>query len=478
MDKLAIKNLTFRYKNDEPDIIKNLDFTLKTGTFNILYGASGCGKSTLMKIIAGLYPEYSGHLSSGEMFLDGKDTSDWDIQKVSRHVAILFQNPIDQFSMTTVKNEFIFTLENIGIPSSDIDNIIDSSLKRVGISGFKERKIDTLSGGELQKVSIAITLAMDADFIMLDEPFASIDMKSRGQLLSLLKDLQVNDGKTILITDHDLNGYQELIDNLYHFQDGTLEHITNQSNVFSRYQSNSCKLTFDLPIEKNEGNIINIQNLHLQNGSKTLLADTSFSIFKNKMILLTGENGTGKSTFFSALTRLHDFKGQINYQDKNILKYNQRKFARQIGFVFQDSQMQYLKLTVQEEIDLSLKYTDFKDFWTSKAVDNYLLKLKLDQLKDHVVYQLSGGQKKKLQIFEMLILGTPVLLLDEPLAGLDIDSALVVMTMIKEISERQNQTILLISHQLSGLNNFFDYHLELRNQTLEYSEVANFESIS
>lgn len=140
--------------------------------------------------------------------------------------------------------------------------------------------------------------------------------------------------------------------------------------------------------------------------------------------------------------------------------------------------MQYLKLTVQEEIDLSLKYTDFKDFWTSKAVDNYLLKLKLDQLKDHVVYQLSGGQKKKLQIFEMLILGTPVLLLDEPLAGLDIDSALVVMTMIKEISERQNQTILLISHQLSGLNNFFDYHLELRNQTLEYSEVANFESIS
>lgn len=316
MDKLAIKNLTFRYKNDEPDIIKNLDFTLKTGTFNILYGASGCGKSTLMKIIAGLYPEYSGHLSSGEMFLDGKDTSDWDIQKVSRHVAILFQNPIDQFSMTTVKNEFIFTLENIGIPSSDIDNIIDSSLKRVGISGFKERKIDTLSGGELQKVSIAITLAMDADFIMLDEPFASIDMKSRGQLLSLLKDLQVNDGKTILITDHDLNGYQELIDNLYHFQDGTLEHITNQSNVFSRYQSNSCKLTFDLPIEKNEGNIINIQNLHLQNGSKTLLADTSFSIFKNKMILLTGENGTGKSTFFSALTRLHDFKGQINYQER------------------------------------------------------------------------------------------------------------------------------------------------------------------
>jgi energy-coupling factor transport system ATP-binding protein len=478
MEKLAIKDLTFRYKKVGPDIIENMNFSLEKGSFNVIYGPSGCGKSTLMKIIAGLYPEYSGHLTSGKIFLDGQDTSEWDIQEISRHVAILFQNPNDQFAMTTVKQEFVFTLENLGIPSNQIDEIIDRSLERIGIESFLNRQINTLSGGELQKVSIAITLAMDNDFIILDEPFASVDSKSRAQLLKILKDLQVNDHKTILVADHDLNGYQHLIDELYHFNNHTVENVIDAHDVFERYQNNSIQLHFEIPEQNKNDSIMNLHELDLNNGSKSLIDSSTLALFQGKMLLLTGENGSGKSTFFAAMTRLHDFGGEIDYKQKSILKYSRRKFARQVGLVFQDAQMQYLKLTVQEEIDLSLKHSTFKQNWTHEVIDDYLLRLNLFGLKDHIVYQLSGGQKKKLQIFEMMVLGTPVLLLDEPLAGLDIDSIEVVMDIIQTISLKQNQTIIMISHQLGGLQNYFDYHLQLADKQLRYSEVVDYQSIS
>ncbi|GAF41654.1 duplicated ATPase [Agrilactobacillus composti DSM 18527 = JCM 14202] len=81
--------------------------------------------------------------------------------------------------------------------------------------------------------------------------------------------------------------------------------------------------------------------------------------------------------------------------------------------------MQYLRLTLQEELDLSLAHAHHPEIWTPAVISDQLQALHLKGLEDHIVYQLSGGQQKKLQILEMLIVGTPVLLLDEPLAGLD-----------------------------------------------------------
>lgn len=476
MEKLTIENLSFCYQKNDSKVLNDLNLKLPDGTMNLLFGPSGCGKSTLMKIIAGLYPEYAGHVLSGTINFNEQSTENWTTRDIAKHIAILFQNPTDQFSMTTVKQEFIFTLENLGYPRQQMDQRIQHALERLDIAHFIDRRLDSLSGGELQKVSLAITLAMDCDLIILDEPFACIDLKSRQQLLKLLKDLQVNDGKTILVSDHDLMGYQDIIDNLFHFQAGQIVKVNDTQHIFQRYQKANQSLQFSLP-EKSES-IVDLCNLQLKNGQKPLITDSSLEFSNGKLILLTGENGSGKSTFFSALTKLHDYSGLIEYQHKNIQKYNSRKYARQIGLVFQDAQMQYLKLTLQEEIDLSLKHTRYQDFWTKKRVKDYLQLLHLDHLREYIVYQLSGGQKKKLQIFEMLILGNPVLLLDEPLSGLDLDSTKAVMEMIKSIASQQSQTIVMISHQLGGLNGFFDYHLQLADQKLSYTEVLNYESIS
>jgi energy-coupling factor transport system ATP-binding protein len=96
--------------------------------------------------------------------------------------------------------------------------------------------------------------------------------------------------------------------------------------------------------------------------------------------------------------------------------------------------------------------------------------LELTQHLDQVVYSLSEGQKKKLQILLMLISGQPILLLDEPLKGLDLESVQIILQLILQVRKATEQTIILISHQLTGLAGFIDYHVVFENQQLRYQE--------
>lgn len=127
-------------------------------------------------------------------------------------------------------------------------------------------------------------------------------------------------------------------------------------------------------------------------------------------------------------------------------------------------------MTIREEIALSMQHAQQPEKWSENVITRYLERLNLDGLQDHVVYQLSGGQKKKVQLLVMLIVGTPILLLDEPIAGLDTDSVRVVGEILREIADNGRQRFIIISHQLDQLRPIIDYHLHLSNRTLQYME--------
>ncbi|KRM35550.1 ABC-type cobalt transport system, ATPase component [Agrilactobacillus composti DSM 18527 = JCM 14202] len=475
--ELSAKNLTFSYEADSPKILDNVNLIIQANTFNILYGPSGSGKSTLMKVLYGLYPEFAGTIQSGQVLIDAQDLADLKPGAIVKKIAFLFQNPLNQFAMTTVDLEFKFTLENLALPKADMAQRIKTALAQLHITDLRYRKIDTLSGGELQRVALAITLAMDSQFIILDEPFASVDLTSRQQLLALLKDLQVNHGKTILLADHDLSGYADLVDHLYQFDQGKVQEIADFSVVFAKFQHFDQQRRFPLPISADDC-VLNFKDLSYGTGESPLVQNANLPLLQGKMVLLTGANGSGKSTLFKTLTRLHPFSGTIYYQQEEIRKIRPKQYAQKVALIFQNAQMQYLRLTLQEELDLSLAHAHHPEIWTPAVISDQLQALHLKGLEDHIVYQLSGGQQKKLQILEMLIVGTPVLLLDEPLAGLDMASIQVVLPMIATMAAKQQQTIIMISHQLTGVLNFFDYHLALADKTLSYQEVLAYQSIN
>ena len=183
--ELTIDHLTFSYGDRE--VIRDLSLTLPAGTFSLLIGPTGCGKSTLLKIMAGLYPKYGGQLTSGQVSLGG------------RSQAMMFQEAGEQFTMATPREEIIFAMENLGKSKTEFADWLKLASKFAEIDSLLDQKIVTMSGGEKQRVALAVLVAMDVDLFLLDEPFASVDPAARRFLIGRLAKLK-EQGKTIIIT--------------------------------------------------------------------------------------------------------------------------------------------------------------------------------------------------------------------------------------------------------------------------------------
>lgn len=476
MATFSIDHLSFSYPTEDgqqPLTLADISATFPDGGFSLLTGPSGSGKSTLMKIMSGLYPKFGGVITHGEVQLNNTNISEIPETDRGQFVAMMFQNPNQQFAMDTVERELLFTLENQRISPAEMMPRVDRALEYVEISSLRHRQLNSLSGGEKQKVALAVIIAMNADTILLDEPFASVDPVARQLLLAKLAKLQHEEHKTIIISDHDLEDYDDYIDHLF-VLNGTGDSLVlldddaakDKMAAFKREDTSNQQLS--LP-KKADQPVISARSLTLTAGTSTLLKQPEISFFKHHITLLTGANGTGKSTLLQAISKLHQYDGTLLLNEKEIAKLRNNQLYRQVALVFQDADQQFLNVTVAEELALSLKNSQAAAYFKDRIPD-FLKKLQLDQLQDHVVYTLSGGQKKKLQILEMLIMATPVLLFDEPFTGLDFSSLQTIMAIMKQVAKDCQQTMLIVSHQLFGLDALVDYHVTLSNNQLQYVE--------
>lgn len=203
-----------------PSFTKPIDFTFQSQAFTLLVGKSGSGKSTLFQIIA----QVSSLPYSGQVLIDGSEISQLSIVERVQTVGILFQNPNHQFTMENLFEELVFTLENIAYPIQEIESKIAEVVEKCRSQKILHRPIHQLSGGEKQKAALAVLFAMNPRVYLLDEPFASIDRKSRLEILGILKEL-VQAGKTIILCDHDLSDYEAYIDHMVELRDGELKEL-------------------------------------------------------------------------------------------------------------------------------------------------------------------------------------------------------------------------------------------------------------
>lgn len=476
MATISVDHLSFSYPTEDgqtPHILSDISATFTSGAFTLLTGPSGSGKSTLMKLISGLYPHFAGKVMAGTITIDQRLVSEIDETKRSQMVAMMFQNPNQQFAMDTVERELIFALENQQLAPADMMPRVDAALTYVGIEDLRHRKLNSLSGGEKQKVALAVIIAMDTDIILLDEPFASVDPDARQLLLNKLVQLNQERHKTIIISDHDLEDYAPLIDNLYvlNATGDQLRLLTpeEQSVKLAHFKrSHTHQVALSAPDSSDEASIV-LHQLKLSAGERTLIDQPDFRFYRHRITLLTGPNGTGKSTLLSALSKLTAYVGSIKVNQQEVSQLRSKQLFLQEGLVFQDADQQFLNVTMAEELALSMKNSQKIDYFKPK-LDAFLKQLQLDQLQDQVVYSLSGGQKKKLQILEMLIMATPILLFDEPFTGLDFASLQAIMAVMRQVATDCQQTYLIVSHQLFGLESLVDYHVTLDNQHLQYVE--------
>lgn len=452
MEKILFNNLSFTFGKQL--ILENINAEFKSGKIHLLTGISGSGKSTLLKLIAGLLPKHGGKITTGTVSIS-----------TNGRIGMLFQNPLMQFALDTPRHELEFTLENCQIPSAEIDSRVKNALQFGKVEPLANQLISTLSGGQQQRVALSVVMAMQPSILLLDEPFANVDEENRQLILAQLLKINQEKHTTIIITDHDLHGYQNLNPLVWQLKNRQISALS-ASQRRKVLQDNRSSIKTSLP-PATSLSIINFTKLSLKQGDKTLLTPASLTLLKNKATLLTGPNGIGKSTFLKAIAKLVKYQGTITYNNQNIQKISPRKYYQQLGLIFQHANDQFLNVTVGEELNLSHK-NGHNPYFTSHQIQQALAELDLAGREEQVIYSLSGGQKKKLQILLMLMMGQEVLLFDEPFTGLDQDSLKTVLKLITASRKIYPQTLLIVSHQLNGLDEFIDYHLEMNHQQLKY----------
>ncbi|MQB65700.1 ATP-binding cassette domain-containing protein [Limosilactobacillus reuteri] len=453
MKNIRFNDLSFNF--DQQPILKNITAEFTAGKIHLLTGGSGSGKSTILKLIAGLLPKYGGEIVAGAV----------DVP-TDAHIGMVFQDPLMQFALDTPRHELEFTLENCQVPTDKISERVKKALRFGKVDDLANRLITTLSGGQQQRVALAAAMAIQPNVLLLDEPFANIDEENRQLILKQLVRLNSDYHTTIIITDHDLHGYERLHPLVWQLTKGHLAQLSSKNSSQLLTASATPQITTALP-PSTLPTIIKFDELAIKRENYSLLLPTNLGIVKNKITLLTGPNGIGKSTLLKAIARLLKYEGKIDYAEENIQKISSGKYYKHLGLIFQHANDQFLNVTVGEELALGFK-TCQNPYFNQQQVNEALAALGLNGREDQVVYSLSGGQKKKLQILLMLMRGQETLLLDEPFTGLDPTSLKTVLQLIKASQKEKPQTLLIVSHQLSGLDGFIDYHLTMNHQRLNY----------
>ncbi len=530
MDFIRSKDLKYEYVryDDEKDTkevieaLKGVDITVKKGEFVSILGHNGSGKSTFAKLVNGL-----NMLTGGTLYVKDLDASKeeniWDIRK---SVGMVFQNPDNQIIATVVEEDVAFGPENIGMDPKDIVRNVDIALKAVSMEEFRKAAPAYLSGGQKQRVAIAGILAMKPECIILDEPTAMLDPLGRKEVMDTITRLNREEGITIVLITH----YMEeaaLSDRIIIINDGEIAgegsprdvfknvekmkglhldvpQITELSYLINKENENfpGDLLTIDEFVKKaqeigfNEGfsyvkkenkerpetePVLEVKNLTHIYGEETAfervaLKNVSLTINRGEFIGLIGHTGSGKSTLIQHLNALVKgneggvyFKGADINADKSKLK----EIRQKIGLVFQYPEHQIFESTIYDEVAFGPKNCGLEGEELDRRIKEALAFVGMgEEFYKKSPFDLSGGQKRRVAIASILAMKPEVLVLDEPMAGLDPYGRDEILGNIKKMHDELGITIILVSHSMEDIANIAD-----RIIVMNKGSVAMFDTV-
>lgn len=523
---IEIKNASFSYKsNVSGEFLKAIDgvsLAIKKGEFVCILGSNGSGKSTLAKLInAQIFPE------EGDVIVEDMNTKNEDkIWDIRAKCGMVFQNPDNQIVTTIVEEDVAFGPENLGLPSDEIRRRVDKSLEIVNMTAFKTHSPTLLSGGQKQRVAIAGILAILPDIIIFDEPTAMLDPGGRKDVLDTIIKLNRDENKTILLITHFM---EEAIhaDRIFVFDDGKIAEIGTPHEIFKNpelirkygldapfapemewllgdkkigcdslelkaYTDCMIKKLGEIGLKKSEvkpvhdtddiiavddSDMIVVKNLsHIYSPGTPFehvaLKDINLSIKRGDFVGVIGHTGSGKSTFIQHLNALmFPTEGEIFIDGKKITKDMDLISLRQkVGMVFQYPEHQLFEETCYKDIAFGPKNLGLTDDEIDKRIRESVEAVGLDfeWIKDRSPFDLSGGQKRRVAIAGVLAMKPEVLILDEPTAGLDPMGRDEIIDEIKTIAEKQNLTVIYVTHSMDDIAAIADKILVLDHGHLKY----------
>ena len=217
---LEARGFTYRYPEASAPALRDLTLAIEPGSFTVVAGESGSGKSTLLRAACGLVPHFHGGEASGELFVGGMSVREHGPNELAAVCGTVFQDPESQVVMGGVRSEIGLPLEHRGEPPAAVARAVEEAALALGIAQLLDRRTDTLSGGELQRVALAAALAPRPQLLVLDEPTSQLDPVAGDELVWLLRRLNEEWGTAVLLAEHRLERCLAPADRAIALEDG------------------------------------------------------------------------------------------------------------------------------------------------------------------------------------------------------------------------------------------------------------------
>lgn len=491
---IFFRNFSFQYRAQKKPTLYDINLDIYPGERVLIAGPSGSGKSTLASCINGLIPfSYPGECT-GTLIVDGVDAPKSSIFELSRHVGTVLQDPDGQFIGLTVAEDIAFALENDCVPQQEMHETTRRVATLVGVENHLAYAPHELSGGQKQRVSLAGVMVDQVKILLFDEPLANLDPATGKQAIELIDEIQRKSDTTAIIIEHRLEDVlwrnvdriilvnegriladqrpDELLSGSLLAENGIREplYITalryagvsitpekRPAHVDTLALSEADKamvhrwFTSRPPAAPEEERPTLLEVKHLSFGytkERKNLEDISFQIHKGEMLAIVGRNGAGKSTLSKLICGFETpDSGTISMDGRDIGGDSIRKRATRIGYVMQNPNQMISKTMIFDEVALGLRQQGLAEEEVRARVEDTLKICGLYAFRNWPISALSFGQKKRVTIASVLVMGPELIILDEPTAGQDFRHYTEIMEFLRGLNER-GVTVVMITHDM------------------------------
>lgn len=240
---IELKNLRKSYH--QQCVVNQVSLTIAKGQFTAFIGPNGAGKSTLLSIMSRLIDA-----DQGQVLLDGQDLHDMKSADIAKKMAILKQSNHTELRLSiedlVAFGRFPYSQGRL---TKQDHEIIDRSIAYMDLQSMRHRQLSELSGGQRQRAYIAMILAQDTEYILLDEPLNNLDMKHSAQIMRVLKDLAENHGKSIVVVIHDINFASVYADHIIAMKNGELVYQGHPQQIMNETTLEAI-FDFHIPIQQ------------------------------------------------------------------------------------------------------------------------------------------------------------------------------------------------------------------------------------
>lgn len=497
---LELNGVTFTYPGAEQPVLQDVSLRLKEGDFIAIIGSNGSGKSTLCKCFNGLIPHYYTGDFAGEATICGQPADGKSVAELSKHIGYVYQDFENQLVRPTVLDDVSFTPLNYGF--ADYKERGERALALTGLSELRNEFIWQLSGGQKHLLALAGALAMDPEILVIDEPVAQLDPQHARHIYDILRRLNEEHGKTIVVIEHHTEFIADYCKNVVLMDQGRMRwqkpmrealssvkellelgiyppdvtraawllqseatttqflplnaeegssHMVLRQDTIVRTDPSEPTNEQSLTITREEKSVVQMENVYLSYRTihKTMhpvLNGVQLDLRQGESIALIGNNGAGKSSLMKLIAGIvRPTAGAINVKGITVNGLPPERLSGTVAYVFQNPEEMFIEDSVRKEISYYLKARKLAD--TEERVEEMLRAFRLNELAERDARLLSGGQQRRVSLAIGAAFRPAVMLLDEPTANLDV-STKQEMVHVLDTLRSHVETVVIATHDM------------------------------